>query len=52
MCKANPDMDGEKMQAIILKKWAVLPEKDKEKWRNSPKKKQLYVYIKLEGFKF
>ena len=37
MCKANPDMEGEKMQAIISKKWAVLPEKDKEKWRNSPK---------------
>ena len=39
MCKANPDMDGEKMQAIISKKWpwAVLPEKDKEKRRNSPK---------------
>jgi len=30
MCKVNPDMDGEKMQAIISKKWAVLPEKDKE----------------------
>ena len=47
MCKANPDMDGEKMQAIISKKWAVLPEKDEEKRRNSPKSYLLTYLLTL-----